>query len=145
MQASGASRAGFARTGGGLSGDQFWIDEEFPQPRTVVLGVHGDVDLHVVGKLSDRLAEVIEQNPAVVVLDLSGATFLDSTAIAVLLRAMKRLRASGGGFRIVVPRSQIRRIFEMTLLDRVFELDGSRQESLAAAANGDGRTARARL
>lgn len=145
MQASGVSRADPARTGGGLSGDQFWIDEEYPQPRTVVLGVHGDVDLHVVGRLRDRLAEAIEENPAVLVLDLSGATFLDSTAIAVLLRAMKRLRARGGGFRVVVPRSQIRRIFEMTLLDRVFELDGSRQESLAAATNGDGRTARARL
>jgi anti-sigma B factor antagonist len=143
MQASGASRAGFARTGGGLPGDQFWIDEEHPQPRTVVLGLHGEIDLHVVGKLREHLGEAIEENPAVVVLDLSGATFLDSTAIAVLLRGMKRLEARGGRFRVVVPRSQIRRIFEMTLLDRVFDLDGSREESLAAA-NGDGRTARAR-
>jgi anti-sigma B factor antagonist len=143
MQASGASRAGLARTGGGFSGDQFWIDEEHPQPRTVVLGVHGEVDLHVVGKLREHLGEVIEDNPAVVVLDLSGASFLDSTAIAVLLRGMKRLHARGGRFRVVVPRSQIRRIFEMTLLDRVFDLDASREESLAAA-NGDGRTARAR-
>jgi anti-sigma B factor antagonist len=143
MQSSGASHAGLARTGGGLSGDQFWIDEEHPQPRTVVLGVHGDVDLHVVGKLREQLGDVIEENTAVVVLDLSGATFLDSTAIAVLLRGMKRQHARGGRFRVVVPRSQIRRIFEMTLLDRVFDLDGSREESLAAA-NGDERTARAR-
>jgi anti-sigma B factor antagonist len=144
MQASGASHAGLARTGGGLSGDQFWIDEEHPRPRTVVLGVHGEVDLHVVGKLREQLGDVIEENPAVVVLDLSAATFLDSTAIAVLLRGMKHLHARGGRFRVVVPRSQIRRIFEMTLLDRVFDLDSSLEESLAAAANGDGRTARAR-
>ena len=143
MQASGASRGGLARTGVGLSGDQFWIDEEHPQPRTVVLAVHGEVDLHVVAKLRDQLAEVIEENPALLVLDLTGATFLDSTAIAVLLRGMKRLQARGGRFRVVVPNSQIRRIFEMTLLDRVFDLDASRQKSLAAA-NGDGRTARAR-
>jgi anti-sigma B factor antagonist len=143
MQVSGASHAGLARTGGELSGDQFWIDEEHPQPRTVVLGVHGEVDLHVVGKLREQLGDAIEENPSVVVLDLTGATFLDSTAIAVLLRCMKRLHARGGRFRVVVPRSQIRRIFEMTLLDRVFDLDGSREESLAAAS-GDGRIARAR-
>jgi anti-sigma B factor antagonist len=142
MQASGASRAGLLRTGGELSGDQFWIDEEHPQPRTVVLGVHGEVDLHVVGKLREQLGDVIEENPSVIVLDLTGATFLDSTAIAVLLRGMKRLQARGGRLRVVVPRSQIRRIFEMTLLDRVFDLDGSREESLAAAS-GDGRMARA--
>jgi anti-anti-sigma regulatory factor len=50
---------------------------------------------------------------------------------------MKRQRARGGRFRVVAPRSEIRRIFEMTLLDRVFELDLTRQEALAAA--GDGR------
>jgi anti-sigma B factor antagonist len=105
-----------------------------------VLAVHGEADLHVVGKLRDRLAEVIDDNPTAVVLDLSGATFLDSTAIAVLLRAMKRLRARGGRFRVVVPRSELRRIFEMTLLDRVFEIDASRQEALAAT---DGRHAAA--
>lgn len=127
----------------GIPGDQFWIDEEYPQPRTVVLGLHGDVDLHVVGKLRDRLREVIEGEPALLVLDLSGATFLDSTAIAVLLWGMKGLHARGGRFRVVVPRSEIRRIFEMTLLDRVFDLDDSRRESLAAA-DGDGHAARAR-
>jgi anti-sigma B factor antagonist len=145
MEVSGASYAGLARTDGGrLSTDQFWIDEEHPQPRTVVLALHGEADLHVAGKLRDQLGEVIEENPALVVLDLSDATFLDSTAIAALLHGMKRVRARGGRFRVVVPRSQIRRIFEMTLLDRVFDLDASRQESLAVAANGDGRTARAR-
>jgi anti-sigma B factor antagonist len=144
MQASGASGGDLARTGVELSGDLFWIDEEHPQPRTVVLAVHGDVDLHVVGKLRDRLGEVIEETPALLVLDLSGATFLDSTAIAVLLRGMRLLQARGGRFRVVVPSSQIRRIFEMTLLDRVFDLDASRQESLAAA-NGNGRMARVRL
>jgi anti-sigma B factor antagonist len=145
MQVSGASRAGLARTGEELSADHFWIDEEHPQPRTVVLALNGDVDLHVVGGLRDQLGEVLEENPAVVVVDLSGATFLDSTAIAVLLRGMKRLHAMGGRFRIAVPRSEIRRIFEMTLLDRVFDLDRSREESLAAAAAGDGHIARARL
>jgi anti-sigma B factor antagonist len=141
----GASRAGFARTGQEFSDDQFWIVEEHPEPRTVVLAVNGEVDLHVVGRLKDQLGEVIEEHPELVVIDLSGATFLDSTAIAVLLRGMKRLQAMGGRFRVAVPRSEIRRIFEMTLLDRVFDLDRSRQESLAAAAAGDGRTARAPL
>jgi anti-sigma B factor antagonist len=142
--APGASRADFTRTGEELPADQFWIDEEHPQPRTVVLALNGEVDLHVVGGLRDQLGEVIEERPAVVVVDLSGATFLDSTAIAVLLRGMKRLHAMGGRFRIAVPRSEIRRVFEMTLLDRVFDLDGSRQESLAAAASRDGHVAPAR-
>ena len=144
MHASGASLAGLARAGDGLVADNFWIDEERPVPRTFVLAVHGDADLHVVGKLRDRLADIIDANPTTVVLDLSGVTFLDSTAIAVLLRAMKRLHTRGGHLRIAVPRSEIRRIFELTLLDRVFDLDASREDSLAAA-NGDGQAAGSRF
>jgi anti-sigma B factor antagonist len=143
MDGSGTSSAGLARIGEALASDYFRIDEERPDPRTVVLAVHGEADLHVVGRLKDHLEEVIEDNPTMVVLDLTGATFLDSTAIAVLLRGMKRLHARGGRFRVVVPGSQIRRIFEMTLLDRVFEIDGSRQEALAT--NGDGHAARSRI
>ena len=56
-----------------------------------------------------------------------------------LLDAMKRLRARGGVLRIVGPRPDVRRIFEITLLDRVFPLDATRSEALAAGATEDTR------
>jgi anti-sigma B factor antagonist len=116
--------------------EEFRIEEERFGP-TVLLAIHGDADMRIAAELKDRLGEVIDDGPVAVVLDLTDATFLDSTALGILLGAMKRLRASGGRFRVVAPRSEIRRIFEMTLLDRVFELDLSRRDALAAA--GDGR------
>lgn len=119
------------------STDEFHIDEERLGSATVVLAINGDADMRVASELKDRLGEVVDDGPSAVVVDLTGATFVDSTALGVLLGAMKRQRARGGRFRIVAPRTEIRRIFEMTLLDRVFELDLSRQEALAAA--GDGR------
>lgn len=136
MHASGASRAGLNLPGDGVGTEVFWIDEERPSPGAVVLSVHGDADLHVVARLRDQLAEVIDRDPGVLVLDLSHASFLDSTAIAVLLRAMKRMHARGGRFRLVVPRSDLRRVFELTLLDRVFALDATLQEALAAPKDG---------
>jgi anti-sigma B factor antagonist len=117
--------------------DDFRIDEEHVGSATVLLAIHGEADMRIASELKDRLGEVIDDGPVAVVLDLTDATFLDSTALGVLLGAMKRLRARGGRFRVVAPRSEIRRIFEMTLLDRVFELDLSRRDALAAA--GDGR------
>jgi anti-anti-sigma factor len=109
---------------------------EQPHPHTFVLSVHGEADLHVVAKLRDRLADAIDQDPSLVVLDLTGSAFIDSTAIAVLLRAMKQLHARGGRLRVVVPRSDLRRIFELTQLDRVFTLAASRQEALGDANGG---------
>jgi anti-sigma B factor antagonist len=119
--------------------EAFRIEEDRPDPRTVVLEIHGEADLSNAAELEDRLKEVIDQEPSSLVLDLSGATFLDSMTLGVLLNAMKRLRAVGGKFRIVVPRAEIRRIFEMTLLDRIFALDGTRREALLQAGNGSSR------
>jgi anti-sigma B factor antagonist len=116
--------------------DDFRIDEERLGP-TVVVALNGEADMRIAAELKDRLGEVIDDGPVAVVLDLTNATFLDSTALGILLGAMKRLRAQGGRFRVVAPESEIRRVFELTLLDRVFELDLSRREALAAA--GDGR------
>lgn len=129
MAGSGASgNAGSERTT-----DEFRVEEDRPSAKTVVVAIHGDADMRAAGELRDRLGEVIEDSPRAVVLDLTGATFLDSMTLGIFLTAMKRVRARGGLFRVVAPRAEIRRIFEMTLLDRVFELDLTRQDALDAA------------
>ncbi len=112
----------------------FRIDETeyLAASRTIVVAVHGDTDMHVVDELEARLSEVIDEGPALLVLDLSGVTFLDSMALGVLLSSLKRLGQTGGKLRVVTPRPEIRRIFEVTLLDRLFDIDSSRDEALAA-------------
>lgn len=121
-------------SGTSLAIGEFRIDEERPRKGTVVLAIHGDTDLHVASELRDHLTAAIEDGTAVLVVDLSRVTFIDSMGLGALLGGMKRLRSSGGEFRLVVPRGEIRRILEMTLLDRVFVLDLTREDALAAAA-----------
>ena len=112
----------------------FRIDEaeHVPGTRTIVVAVHGDTDMHVADELEARLSEVIDEVPDALVLDLSGVTFLDSMALGVLLGSLKRLGESGGRLRVVTSRPEIRRIFEVTLLDRLFDIDSSRDGALAA-------------
>lgn len=113
--------------------EPFRIEEERPAGNEVVLFVlHGEVDLHVAPELRDRLTDAIEEGFEYVVLDLSRVTFMDSMALGVLLGALKRLRPRDGELRLVVPNSELRRIFEITLLDQVFTLNESRHEALAA-------------
>jgi len=91
--------------------------------------------MNVAEELEARLTEVIDEGPSAVVLDLSEVTFLDSTVLGVLLHGLKRMGAAGGRLRIVIARPEIRRIFELTLLDRLFELDSSREEALSATTS----------
>jgi anti-sigma B factor antagonist len=94
----------------------------------VVLAAHGELDLHAAPELRDRLDVALDEGAKVIVLDLSAVTFIDSMALGVLLGAVNRLRRRGGDLRLVVPNPQLRRIFEISLLDRIFTLDWLREE-----------------
>ena len=108
--------------------------EEQPFPGATILAVRGEADLHSAPRLRDALATAIEDGSDELVLDLSETTFVDSMTLGVLLGAMKRLRARGGHLHLVVPGADVRRIFEITLLDRVFQLHETREEAVRAAA-----------
>jgi len=111
--------------------DDFRIHEERSPGGTVVLVLHGEADLHVAPEVRDRLLEAIESGASGIVVDLAEVTFVDSMMLGALLGAMKRMR-SKGALRVVVSSPEIRRLFEITLLDRVFSLDESRHAALAA-------------
>jgi anti-sigma B factor antagonist len=111
--------------------------EEEPFPGVVVLSVRGEADLHTAPELRDALATAVEDGAQELVLDLSETTFVDSMTLGVLLGAMKRLRARGGHLRLVVPRADVRRVFEITLLDRVVPLYDTREEAVRDAAASD--------
>jgi anti-sigma B factor antagonist len=111
----------------------FRVEEDRPRAGTVVLAVVGDADLHAAPELRARLTAAIDEGASDVVLDLSQATFVDSMTLGVLLGGMKRLRSTGGRLQLVVSRPDIRRIFEMTLLDRILPLYATLDDALVPA------------
>ena len=65
-------------------------------------------------------------------LDLLGVTFLDSTALGVLVGALKRCRELGGELHVVVADPRIMKIFEITGLTSVFTIADSLEAAGAA-------------
>jgi anti-sigma B factor antagonist len=63
---------------------------------TFVVALTGEVDLHTAPELKAALLRLVAEGPTRIVVDLSGATFVDSTTLGVLLGAVKRLRLIGG-------------------------------------------------
>jgi anti-sigma B factor antagonist len=114
--------------------ESFCIDVEQGSTAAVVT-VGGDVDLHSAPLLRDQLAAAVDGGAHSIVLDLSDATFLDSMALGVILSAKKRLTAEQGHLEVVVPTPEIRRIFEITMLDRVLDLHETQAEALRASGD----------
>jgi anti-sigma B factor antagonist len=113
--------------------EPFRVDVDH-EPYVTVVTVTGDVDLHSAPLLRARLTTLSDAYVDHVVLDLSDATFLDSMALGVMLAAQRRLEADSGRLDLVVTTPDIRRIFEITMLDQVFDLHDNR----ADAINGNG-------
>lgn len=98
-----------------------------------VVSVGGDVDLHSAPVLRVRLAALADAHVGHIVLDLSGATFLDSMALGVILAAKKRQTAMQGRLDLVIGTRDIRRIFEITMLDEVFDIHETRAQAIGSA------------
>lgn len=78
-----------------------------------VLRVDGELDVAVVPALLDRVGELLD-GAADAVLDLTGATFFDSSGVRLVDRLLRACRSAGG--RLVVaapPGSTSRRVLEV--------------------------------
>ena len=95
-----------------------------------VVTVSGDADLHAAANVERELVSLADSGHASIVVDLSDATFIDSTMLRVLLNVSKRLRPAGE-LLVVCHEHNIRKIFEITLLDRVFTIFDTRADALA--------------
>jgi anti-sigma B factor antagonist len=110
------------------------IDDE-----RLVIAVEGEIDLFTAPEFKAALATAIDGGCVRIVVDLTETAFLDSTALGVLIGAIKRLRAQDGRLTIVNVDENIAKTFEITGLDQIFTLRPTRAEAVAAL--DDRRTA----
>ncbi len=97
---------------------------------TYVISLAGEIDLYTAPEFKQQLLEVIGEGASVVV-DLTATTFIDSTTLGVLVGGLRRLRTADGRLTIVSSDPNITKIFEITGLDRVFDLTETRDEALS--------------
>ncbi len=91
--------------------------------RQLTISLAGELDHHAARGLMESIDRCIEQNlPVKTILDMGGLTFMDSSGIAVVLRARRRMEALAGSLVVVnIPR-QAARVLETAGLGRYVNL-----------------------
>ncbi len=91
--------------------------------RQLTISLSGELDHHAARGLMESMDRCMEQNlPSKTILDLEGLSFMDSSGIAVVLRAKRRMEALGGNLVVVnIPR-QAAKVLETAGLGRYVNL-----------------------
>lgn len=93
---------------------------------TPVVRVSGEIDLSNAAEVRDAIGAAVPDAATVVVVDLSGTTYLDSAGIAMIFRLAERLRYSRQELRLVVPPdAPIRVVIRLTRMDQVIAVQDS--------------------
>jgi anti-sigma B factor antagonist len=88
---------------------------------SVVVSLAGELDLYNAHEVREALLECCAEEPSRLVVDLSGVTFIDSTALGVLIEARTRV-ANKRSFMLAAPGLETRRALEISGLDRHFSV-----------------------
>lgn len=88
----------------------------------------GIIDSTKTTSFRQEISEQVNAGANVIVIDFKKVTFMDSSGLGALVLALKTVRAAGGNLVICSINEQIKMLFELTSIDRVFRIFPNREE-----------------
>lgn len=89
---------------------------------TKIIQLSGILDSTRTQELRDCIDQGIEQGAKLILVDLKEVTFMDSSGLGALVTALKTVRSAGGKLCVCSINEQVKILFELTSMDRVFEI-----------------------
>ncbi len=94
----------------------------------IALHVEGDLDMATAPKLEEELADAGFDRPLVI--DLSRCTFLDSSAVRVLVASARDSEAAGGSLTLVTRDPGVLRVLQISGVDTMLPIHATLDEAL---------------
>lgn len=98
---------------------------------TIFAKVIGEIDLHSSPELRGVLLEALNKHqPKKVILDLGQVPYMDSSAVAVLVEALQKIRKTGGKICLTHLQPRVKGLLEIARLDSIFVLAETDEEAM---------------
>ena len=95
-----------------------------------VVAVEGQLIVGNRQELKQKVLEELENGERKFVVDFDQTGYIDSSGLGVLVSLSKKIREQGGELRLAGLNEDLRTLFELTKLDTLFKIAGSRAEAL---------------
>lgn len=116
----------------------FKMETRTVESKPPIIELEGEVDVYTAPQLKQQMITLLEAGARELVVDLTKVDYLDSTALGVLIGGLKRMRERDGNMVLVCPSPRIRRVFEITGLDKIFEIFNTSDDAIATAGKETG-------
>ena len=97
-----------------------------------VLKLEGRLDASSAKDLKEKVGFLTKENHVKLVIDMGAVDFIDSSGLGSLVSSLRTVNKLGGDIKISALQDQVRAIFELTRLHRIF---GIYEDSIAAAGS----------
>ena len=113
------------------AGKLLQVLEERSDDGVLTVSLEGELDLATADRVREPLERAVEAGTRRVVIDMLSCSFIDSTGLGVLLHCAKQLEEERGGMALVCTDDQIKRLLELTMIDRTIPVFDTREQALA--------------
>ena len=99
-----------------------------------IVDLVGEIDVYTSPMVKDAVAKLIDAGHYHLIINLESVRYIDSTGLGVLIGALKRVREHAGSVSLIVANPQIKKIFDITGLVKIFGIYESEQSALKSLA-----------
>jgi anti-sigma B factor antagonist len=97
-----------------------------------ILQLEGEANVYTAPQIKIEIISLVESKNTKAIVDLTKVTYLDSTTLGVLIGGLKRFRDKDGDLVLVCPSPRILRAFEITGLDKIFDIFNSVEDAISS-------------
>jgi anti-anti-sigma factor len=97
-------------------------------PNLKIVQPSGILDGTTAHEFRQQIKSSVEKQSAIILIDFKDVKFMDSSGLGALILSLKTVRSAGIKMVLCSINDQIRMLFELTSMDRVFEIYPSREE-----------------
>lgn len=97
----------------------------------IVCRVEGEIDINSSPDFKKAFDKLISGKTPRIVINLSKVTYVDSSGLATLVEIFKNMKSYGGKMRLASLSPKIRSLFEITKLEKLFEIMASEEDAMA--------------
>ena len=92
------------------------------ESRLVIVDMVGEIDVNAVARIRDTLGDLAKTASPQIVVNLAGATYIDSSGLGILMAARREALKGGGRLALCGMTKDVRMVLELTRLNKFFEI-----------------------